>query len=344
MIKIAEALLPGQPDKICDLVVESLVDEYLRRDPESRLDLQALGSNGMIMIGGVVESRADIDAGALTKSAYGKIGCVDSIEPFMNVEKPTEDVARAATHGGAQGTTVVYGYATRETREYLPRATVYANALARRIDDLRRLDPRFSWLRPDGKVQIVMDGERIISVTVCVEHTSDIELAQLQALLVSEAIVPICGAEDEIKILINPSGKFTRGGLAAGVGVSGRKVLADTYSGLLPHGGASLAGKDPGKSARSGTYMARAVARQLVHEGAAENALITVAYTTGRAEPTVLTARGGRGEDLSSALTRFDFRPAAIVERLQLRRPLYASITNFGTFGREGLPWEESLG
>lgn len=344
MLKIVEAPLAGQPDKICDQIVEAIVDEYLRRDPHSRLDLQALGSHGMIMLGGVVDSKADFDAAELARRVYEKIGYTEPLEPFINFERPTEDVARSIVQGGAQGTAVAYGYATRETREYLPRAVVYANLLARRIDDLRRGDSLFAWLRPDGKVLLAMDGERIISVTLVVEHDTAIDMPQLQSALYEQVITPVCGEQDGMQVFVNPSGKFTSGGFAAGVGVSGRKVLADTYGGLLPHGGASLAGKDPLKSARAGTYMARAVARQFVAEGLASNVLVTVAYTTGVAEPTVLSARGGGGEDLTPLLReRFDFRPEAIVERLGLRRPLYQHTACFGMFGREGTPWEENL-
>lgn len=343
MLRIVETPLAGHPDKMCDQIVDAIVDEYLRRDPHSRLDLQALGSHGMVMIGGVVDSRADFDIAELARRVYEKIGYKDGIEPFLNIERPTEDVARTIVQGGAQGTTVVHGYATRETREMLPRAVVYANTLARRIDNLRTTDPLFSWLRPDGKVQVAFHADDVCAVTLVIEHDEAMEPAQVQTLLFDHAILPVCGEREGMRIFVNPSGKFTQGGFTAGVGVSGRKVLADSYGGLLPHGGASLAGKDPLKPARSGTYMARAVARQLVHEGHAKNVLITVAYTTGIAEPTLLSARGGGGEDLTALVRdRFDFRPEAVVERLGLRRPLYQESARFGMFGREGLPWEDA--
>lgn len=344
MLKVVEAPFPGHPDKMCDQIVEAIVDEYLRRDPLSRLDLQALGSHGMMMIGGVVDSRADFDATEVVRRVYAKIGYQDSIEPFVNAERPTEDVARTIVQGGAQGTTVVYGYATKETREFLPRPVVYANALAQRIDDLRRTDPLFSWLRPDGKVQIAFDDERVAFVTLVIEHDDAVELPHVQALLAEHVVTPVCGEHEGMKILINPSGRFTNGGFAAGVGVSGRKVLADSYGGLLPHGGAAMAGKDPLKSSRAGSYMARAVARQLVSEGAAGNVLVTLVYTTGMNEPNLIAARAGNGQDLAELIKqRYDFRPEAIVERLRLRQPWYQASSMFGQFGREGFPWEEPL-
>lgn len=342
MLKIVEAPLAGHPDKVCDQIVETVVDEYLRRDSLTRMDIQALGSNGMVMLGGVVDSRADFDAGAVGRNVYTAAGYNDAIELFVNLEKPTEDLARTMVRGGAQGTAIVHGYATKETREMLPRGVVYANVIARKIDALRQTDPRFSWLRPDGKVQVATDGDRIRAVTVIVEHDSGMGLAMVQSQIVAEAIVPSLPSIDGVTILVNSGGSFTKGGFGANAGVSGRKVLADSYGGLLPHGGMGLAGKDPLKPGRSGTYMARYVAKTLVTEGVASNVLITAMYSLGIAEPLVLSACSGTGEDLTELVkSRFDWRPEAIVERLNLRRPIYAQCSVYGMFGRPGLPWED---
>ncbi len=342
MLKVVEAPLAGHPDKVCDQIVESVLDEYLRRDPLTRMDVQALGSNGMVMLGGVVDSRADFDAAAVGKAVYAAAGYTDAIELFVNLDKPTEDSARTMVRGGAQGTAIVHGYATKETREMLPRSVVYANVIARRIDMLRQSDPRFAWLRPDGKVQLATDGDRVRAVTVIVEHDPTMELSIVQSQIVEEAIASSLPSMDDVKILVNSGGSFTKGGFGANAGVSGRKVLADSYGGLLPHGGMGLAGKDPLKPGRSGTYMARFAAKTLVTEGVASNVLITAMYALGIAEPLVLSARSGSGEDLTDEVKkRFDFRPEAIVERLQLRKPIYASCATYGMFGRTGLPWED---
>jgi S-adenosylmethionine synthetase len=243
---------------------------------------------------------------------------------------------------GAQGTAIVYGYATRETREMLPPAVVYAHALARRIDDLRRTDPHFTWLKPDGKIQLAMEGKKIDHVTVIAAHHEGMELQQVQALLLEHAVKPVLGDVEGVKLFINPGGAFTTGGFTMNAGVSGRKSLADGYGGLLPHGGMALPGKDPLKPARAGTYMARYAARMLVKEGLTSNVLISAVYAVGVADPVLLSARGGDGTDLSALVKeRFDFRPEAIVERFNLRRPLYASCAAYGMFGREGMPWEE---
>jgi S-adenosylmethionine synthetase len=342
MLKAVEAPLAGHPDKVCDLLVESVVDEYLRRDLLSKMDIQALGSNGMIMIGGVVDSRADFDVAEIAKQAYAQVSYTDAVELFVNLERPGEERLRPQRTGGASGTAIVHGYATHETRELMPRAVVYANALARRIDDLRKTDPRFSWLRPDGKVQLAIDGNTLISVTVIAAHAEDMEITQVQTLLLEQAVIPVLGDMEGVKVFINPSGPFTIGGFTLNAGVSGRKILSDTYGGLLPHGGTSMVGKDPLKPSRSGLYMARFAARELVKEGLAPNVMLTAVYSVGVEEPVALVAKGGDGSDFTALVReRYDFRPEAIVERFNLRRPIYSAFSNYGVFGREGLPWEE---
>jgi S-adenosylmethionine synthetase len=273
---------------------------------------------------------------------YANAGYADAIEIFVNLDKPTEDTARAMVRGGAQGTAIIHGYATKETREMMPRAVVYANVIARRIDELRKHDPQCSWLRPDGKVQVAVDGDRIRAVTVIVEHDASVELPVVQAKIVEHAITPSIPSLDDVTMLVNSGGAFTHGGFGANAGVSGRKVLADSYGGLLPHGGMGLAGKDPLKPGRAGTYMARFAAKTFVTEGVASNVLITAMYALGIAEPLVLSAKAGNGDDLTALVKeRFDFRPEAIIERLNLRRPLYAACATYGMFGRPGLPWED---
>lgn len=342
MLKAVEAPLAGHPDKVCDLLVESVIDEYLRRDLLSKMDIQALGSNGMVMLGGVVDSRADFDVTEIARKAYESVGYSDPVELFVNLERPKEEPRRSTQGGGAQGTAIVHGYATRETRELLPRAVVYANAIARRVDDLRKTDTRFSWLRPDGKVQLVMEGDKVVAVTIIAAHDESMDLPQVQNLLLEHAVTPVLGAIEGTKVFINPVGPFTTGGFSMNAGVSGRKTLSDTYGGLLPHGGFALVGKDPLKPSRAGTYMARFAARELVKEGLASNVLISAVYSVGLVEPVLLTARAGDGKDISDLVKeRFDFRPEAIVERFNLRRPIYAAGVHYGIFGREGMPWEE---
>lgn len=340
MKKTVESPLLGHPDKICDFLVESIVDEYLRRDPFSHLDIQALGAHNMVMVGGIVQSQADFAVIDIVRDAYSMIGYDDAPDFFVNIEKPITEPGRPSREG-ARGTAIVYGYATQKTREMLPPAVVYAHALAVRIDEMRLSDPRFSWLRPDGKVQVIMDQDRIYQVTLIISHREDIDVRQVQQLLVLHVVEPIIGSLEGVRLFVNPGGAFTAGGFSLNVGVSGRKVLSDLYGGLLPHGGMALAGKDPLKPARAGTYMARFVAKQLVREGVADQILIQAVYAAGLDTPAYVQATTGEGRDVTSLIeSRYDFRPEAIVERFHLRRPMYAGLLRSGCLGLSTLPWE----
>lgn len=342
MLKTVEVPLLGNPDAVCDQIVEGLLDEYLRRDKNSRVNLKACGSHGMLMVGGTVDSKADFDASALVKKIYRDIGYTDDIEPFVNIERPTEDLAKTIVNGGAQGTVTVNGYATKETREFMPKAYVYANAIARRIDDLRKHDESFGFLKPDGKVQVTMDGAKVVAVTISVQHDSSVDKNVVQSSILESAIMPVIGDAQAVKIFVNSAGGFSKGGFYAGAGASGRKVLAGTYGGLLPHGGAILSGRDPLRPSRAGTLMARYAAKQLVAEGVAGNVFITVGYAIGHHDPVFLQAVTGKGKDISEMVReRFDFTPEAIVEKLNLRQPFYQRMSEHGYFGKEGAPWED---
>jgi len=342
MLKTVEVPLIGHPDAVCDQIVEGLLDEYLRRDKNSRVNLKACGSHGMIMVGGTVDSRADFDAASLVKKIYKSIGYTDDIEPFVNIERPSEDLAKTIVNGGAQGTVTVYGYATKETREFLPKAYIYANAIARRIDDLRKHNEAFAFLKPDGKVQVTMDGSTVVAVTVSVQHDNSVDKNVVQTNILENAIMPVIGDAQGVKVFINSAGEFSHGGFYAGAGASGRKVLANTYGGLLPHSGAILSGRDPLQPSRAGTLMARYVAKNLVAEGVAGNILITVGYAIGHNDPVFLQAMTGKGEDITDMVrARFDFRPEAIVEKLNLRQPFYQRMSEHGYFGKEEAPWEK---
>ncbi|MBU0645990.1 methionine adenosyltransferase [Patescibacteria group bacterium] len=344
MKKAVESVTAGHPDKVCDQIADAIVDEFLRRDTKARVDLNVLGSQGMLMIGGEVDSSADFDLAELAKKVYKEIGYQDEIEVFVNIDQRNPKVKT-----GAHDSVVVNGYATRETREFLPRALIYAHNIARRMDDLRQTDPTFSWLQPDGKVQLVIEKDKILSAMVLASHSPDIETKEVQAAILDRILSPIIG-EDAVQLFINPIGQFTICGFQADSGANGRKLAVDTYGGLIPHGDSALSGKDPYKAARCGSYMARYAARYLVEQGLAESAIINAAYIIGRAEPVHLEARGvgeksrGTKMDLTEVVkSQFDFRPEAIVERLDLAKPLYRHTATYGHFGRLGFPWEESV-
>ncbi len=344
MFKTVESVTTGQPDKVCDQIADAIVDEYLRRDKNAHVDITVLGSRGMLMIGGEVMSSADFDVSALVKKVYAEIGYTDDMEVFVNLEESSEEMRRVKT--GVMDTVVVNGYATQETRERLPRAVVFAHSLARRLDDLRKTDPAFSWLRPDGKVQIVMNGNRVHALTVLASHHLNVKERDVQTAILERVVMPFV-KEDGVQIYINPIGSFTVVGFRADSGASGRMTNVDTYGGLIPHGDKSFSGKDPFHAERAGAYLARAAAKALVDQGLVASALVNVVYTMGRAEPIYLSAVGtgekSRGSklDLTALIKKdYDFRPEAIVERLNLRQPFYQRSALYGCFGREGFPWE----
>ena len=344
MKKTVESVLSGQPDKICDQIADAIVDEFLRRDKEARIDLSVLGSHGMIMIGGEVNSVADFDIGALAKQVYQEIGYPDDVEVFVNVEDQSSEMKHAKS--SVADAVVVNGYATSETRELMPRAVVFAHNLARRIEDLRKIDPAFSWLRADGKVQLIMDGDRVDTLTLLVSHQISVDEKSVRTSLLERIVMPFIG-EQGSQVYINPIGPFTIIGFRADSGANGRKLAVDTYGGLIPHGDGVLSGKDPSRAERAGAYMARYTARYLVEQELCSSALVNVVYTMGRSEPVHLhvvgvgsKSRGAKMDLTNLVKTQFDFRSEAIVERLNLLQPIYRATSLYGHFGRAGFPWE----
>jgi S-adenosylmethionine synthetase len=339
MKKVVEIPFPGHPDRICDQFVEAIVDEYVKRDTASSLDLSVLASEGMVMIGGYAASKADFDINLLLKNVYQASGYTDDIEPFVNIEKATEK----RKVSGAQGTNIVYGYATKETREMLPISLVHAEALVRRIQDLRAFNPSFGWMGPDGKVQVIYDGKTPEAVIVHVQHEKDMPANQVQMTLLEQAIVPVLGEHSGLKVYVNPSGGFSKGGLNIAAGASGRKVQASTYGGLLPSGGSIYFGKDPYKPSRAGLYMARHIAKQFVSEGLATNVLSKLVYVLGEPNPLLVEVIGGDGTDLSKlARERFDLRVEAIVEQFGLTTMSYQRFAAGNVFVDAAAPWERT--
>lgn len=345
MRKTVESTLQGQPDKVCDQIADAIVDEYIRRDPEARVDVNVMGSHGMVMIGGEATSTADFDVGAIAKKVYADIGYTDEVEVFTNIEEQSQEMRRAPQ--GVQDTVIVNGYATNETRERLPRGLVFAHNLARRMDDLRKTDPAFSWLRPDGKIQLMTEKDQVVGVTILASHHLNIKDQDVKTAILDRVVIPILG--EGIQIFINPIGSFTDVCFRSDSGVSGHKIHVDTYGGLIPHGDGVMIGKDPMRVERAGAYMARAAARYLVDQDLVQSAMVQVVYTLGRIEPIYLhvvgmgeKTRGSKMDFTNLIKQQFDFRPEAIVERLDLRKPIYQSLASYGQFGRIGVSWENS--
>lgn len=343
-MQTVESVTMGHPDKICDQISDAILDEYLRRDCDARVAIEAFGGHGALIIGGEVTSHESFDIASLALSVYRDIGYRDSLEPFVNVESQTPEIAKAVDSGGAGDQGIMYGYATTETPEFLPSIIVIARGLTRRLADLRLNHTDFFWLGPDGKAQVTMGRGKIEKIIVSTQHTEDIELNELRSQIIKHVISPVIGSIEGVEMMVNPAGTFTQAGFSADAGLTGRKIMVDTYGGIMPSGGGAFSGKDPSKVDRSAAYMARFAAKNIVAAGYAKNCLVSVAYAIGREKPLMLHARDAKGRDLSRLLKdKFDFRPKAIIETLNLKRPIYRDTAANGHFGREGLPWEEII-
>jgi S-adenosylmethionine synthetase len=237
----------------------------------------------------------------------------------------------------------MYGFATNETPEYLPKGVVFAQKLAEGLEKLRK-SGEIKWLKPDGKTQVTFLNGELETVLVSTQHDAKVDNKTIKETLYEKLIKPIVGKFKKDKILVNPTGSFVLGGFDADTGLTGRKIMVDTYGGLIQHGGGAFSGKDLTKVDRSAAYMARFVAKNLVANGYGKECLVSVSYAIGKAEPLMISAVNEKGKDLSKIVAKnFDFKPKAIIERLGLRQPIFGQTAAYGHFGKKGLPWEEII-
>ena len=354
MLQTAESVTSGHPDKICDQISDAILDEYLRQDPASRVAVETFGAHGLIVIGGEVTSRGKVNAEKVARQIYKHIGHPEKPKVLVNIVSQSPDIAQGVDTGGAGDQGIMYGYATDETKEFLPLPVILAHQLTSGLEKLRRTNPKFWWLKPDGKSQITADSStslttrnsKVKSVLVSCQHDKKISQMEIKKLLTRYLIQPTVGNGD-YEILVNPTGKFVYGGIYADTGLTGRKIMVDTYGGLITHGGGCFSGKDPTKVDRSAAYMARWAAKNIVANGYAKKCLVSVAYAIGRAEPLMVEADAfGSGDNkkiLAKILKNFDFRPLEIIEQLNLRRPIYLQTATYGHFGRPEFPWERII-
>jgi S-adenosylmethionine synthetase len=342
-IYTVESVTKGHPDKVCDQISDALLDAYLAGDLQSRVAIESFGSHGKLLVAGEVTSHAKVLHEELIRKLYKDIGYEDELAIRIEIKKQSPEIAHAVDTGGAGDQGIMYGYATDETPEFLPRGVVLAHALARKLVEVRK-EAVLPWAGPDGKTQITMEGQKVRAVLVSTQHSKEVTQEEIQKGVAEQVIAAVLGDIKGVQILVNPTGHFVLGGFQADTGLTGRKIMVDSYGGLVPHGGGCFSGKDPTKVDRSGAYMARYVAKNMVAGGHAKQCLVSVAYAIGRADPLMVEAVNEKSEDLSSLVKKhFDFRPLAIIERLGLRRPIYGPTAVFGHFGREGFPWEEVI-
>jgi len=360
----SESVSEGHPDKVCDAIADAVLDAYLTLDRRSRVACEVLCKSGVVVLAGEISSVASLDHLQIVRDTVREIGYTqpdspfnaDSLQVLQHITGQSWEIGRSVDpttnqvgEQGAGDQGIVFGYATAETPERMPLPLLLAHRLARGLAEDRRAGA-VSWLRPDAKTQVSVEYEgfrprRVTDVLVSTQHAGGCEAEAIRAYVTGTLAPRVLGPwfEDGIRFTVNPSGSFVKGGPAADAGVTGRKIIVDTYGGAARHGGGAFSGKDPSKVDRSGAYFCRYVARQVVAEGLAERVELQVAYAIGVAEPVaILVETFGTGDQARAAafVRGFDFRPGAIIERLDLLRPIYRQTTNYGHFGRPGLPWE----
>ena len=355
-ILTAESVTAGHPDKLCDTIADSVLDACLKEDPNARVACEVLATVGKILVAGELRTTANPDVEAIVRQVVWNAGydCNYHVEVRLHTQSP--DIAGAVDGDtlGAGDQGIMYGYACSETENLLPLPVVLAHRLTALLTCARTMG-RISGLRPDGKAQVSVEyvfgaPRRISAIVLSCQHAEDKDLSQLREELLEFVIQPalrIFPADEDTEIFINPSGRFVLGGIEADTGLTGRKLMVDTYGGLAPHGGGALSGKDGTKVDRSGAYMARYIAKNLVAAGIAERCQVTLAYAIGMAEPVMVevdtfgTCPLCADDCLAKAVRQvFDLTPAGIIETLDLQNPFYARTAVGGHFGREDFPWE----
>ena len=369
----SESVTEGHPDKVCDQISDGVLDAILAKDKNARVACECIATTGMVLVMGEISTDCYVDIPHVARQTLKNIGYDSPAAGFNGntcavltaIDEQSGDIAMGVDSSyedpdtlGAGDQGMMFGYACDETPEKMPAPISYAHKLAKRLADVRK-DGSLPWLRPDGKSQVSVqygeDGsvERIDTVVVSTQHDESIDIASLRRDIVEQVVRPTLPAhllDNDTKFYVNPTGRFVIGGPAADSGLTGRKIIVDTYGGYAAHGGGAFSGKDPTKVDRSAAYIARYVAKNLVAAGLARRCQIELAYAIGVAHPvSVLVDTYGTGtiSDLRlSELVRrvFDLRPASIISALDLRRPIYQQIAAYGHFGRTDLdlPWEKT--
>ncbi len=373
----SESVTEGHPDKICDLIADSILDEALKNAPDSHIACEVCCTTGMVLVMGEFTTAEYIDIPAVARRVIKDIGYTDAEFGFdcktcavlTAIDEQSSDIAMGVNNAlevregendianviGAGDQGMMFGFACRETEELMPLPITLAHALTRRLTEVRKTG-EVDYLRPDGKAQVTVAYENgkplfVDTVVVSTQHNPGINRAVLESDIIEKVIkkvIPAALFSEKTKFYINPTGNFVIGGPQGDSGVTGRKIIVDTYGGMCPHGGGAFSGKDPTKVDRSACYYARYVCKNLVAAGVADKLQLQVAYAIGKAKPvsvnveTFGTSRFTNKEILDVVERVFDFRPYNIIKNLGLKNPIYAKTTNYGHFGKPDLPWEQT--
>mgnify|MGYP000000507683 FL=1 len=372
----SESVTEGHPDKLCDYISDSILDSYLAKDKNARVACETVAGKGEIFITGEITSTANVDIEQVVRDTIKEVGYADSeydidyrtCKIYINLSKQSPDIALGVDKSledkegkdveseGAGDQGLMFGYACDETEELMPLPISLAHKLSKRLTEVRR-EKIIDYLRPDGKTQVTVeyDGDkpvRIDTIVVSTQHLPDVDMNVLKKDIIEKVIKPIVPAnllDENAKYFINPTGRFVIGGPLGDSGLTGRKIIVDTYGGAARHGGGAFSGKDPTKVDRSASYMARHIAKNIVANGYAKKCEIQIAYSIGVAKPVSIyvntygTNTIPEEKIIEKIDKTFDLTPRAIINYLDLQRPIYRQTTNYGHFGKKDLPWEKII-
>ena len=360
----SESVTEGHPDKICDNISDTILDECLKQDRESRVAIETFVSNNNVTIAGQITTKANINIEKIVREKLKEIGYdnektdIDyrTCKITTDITKQSPDIALGVDVGGAGDQGMMFGFACDETPNYMPYAIYMAHKLSKRLTDVRK-QGIIPYLRPDGKTQVTIEYEddkpkRIETILISTQHLESVELETLRKDVIEKVIneeIPQNMMDENTKIYINPTGRFVIGGPLGDTGLTGRKIIVDTYGGYARHGGGCFSGKDASKVDRSAAYMLRFIAKNIVANGYAKKCEIQVSYAIGMKEPlSIYVNTFGTGTKTDEEIVelikqKFDLTPDGIINYLNLKEPIYEETTNYGHFGKENLPWEKII-
>lgn len=361
----SESVTEGHPDKVCDQISDAILDEILRQDKNSRVACECCATTGLVMVMGEISTNGYVDIQKIVRDTVREIGYdrgkygfdADNLAVITTLDEQSCDIAMGVDRDGAGDQGLMFGFATDETKEMMPLPILLSHKLTRRLSEVRK-QGLVNYLRPDGKSQVSVEydendvAKRIDSVVISTQHDEKVEMEELKSFITKEVIMKVLPKElvdENTKIFINPTGRFVIGGPKGDSGLTGRKIIVDTYGGYARHGGGAFSGKDPTKVDRSASYMARYIAKNLVAAGVAHKIEVGLSYVIGVAEPTSImintygTSKYTEEEIEKIIRESFGLTPKQIIEGLDLRRPIYKQVASYGHFGRDDLdlPWEK---